>query len=180
MGMRRTVFIFIAAQVLIFGVAALMHGGWFGPLPEHDQAGVAEGVIAAALLAGFCLMGLWPNRLRAVALGAQGIALLGTLLGAVMIAIGAGPQSAGDVALHALTLVVLGAGLVRAWRISYAISLPLADGARGAGGMRGWPKRWTAGRSEEQCAPQPFFDPNPTFRRSIVTPEPDIECSQHS
>lgn len=93
--MNRTIPMFLGAEILIFGTAALAHSGVFGPGAAHHQAAIAEAVIAGDV---------------------QALALLGTLLGAVMIAIGIGPQSFGDLLVHALMLLVLVVGLVQVWR----------------------------------------------------------------
>jgi hypothetical protein len=69
-------------------------------------------VIAAVLLLGFFASVIWPRLTRRVAVGVQCFAILATLVGAFMIAIGVGPQSRADYVFHLILLVILGAGLV--------------------------------------------------------------------
>jgi predicted ferric reductase len=104
--------VFLAVEVAIFALASLVHRGVLVSGYEHSKAAVAEAVIAAVLLAGLLLSLMRPWSIRAYALLVQGFALLGTLTGVVMIAIGVGPRTAPDLALHALMLVTLGFGLV--------------------------------------------------------------------
>ncbi len=47
---------------------------------------------------------------------AQGFALLGTLVGVTMIAIGVGPQTTGDIVFHMLLIVLLVTGLIMTMR----------------------------------------------------------------
>jgi hypothetical protein len=78
---------------------------------EHPQAQIAEGVIAIVLLAGLALTWIRPMSVRAVGLAAQGLALLGTLVGVFTIAIGVGPRTPPDIAYHITILIVLVCGL---------------------------------------------------------------------
>ena len=64
---------FIAASLVHRGI--LVHGY------EHDRAAVAETVIGTVLLAATALAWLLPARTRAIGLGAQAFALLGTIVG---------------------------------------------------------------------------------------------------
>ncbi|HEV7609804.1 MAG TPA: hypothetical protein VGO61_20885 [Steroidobacteraceae bacterium] len=103
---------FLAAEVALFALASLVHRGALVSGYEHSKAAIAETVIAAVLLAGLLLSLIRPWSIRAYALLVQGFALLGTLVGVVMIAIGVGPRTAPDLALHAAMLTTLGFGLV--------------------------------------------------------------------
>jgi hypothetical protein len=108
--------ILLAAEVALFALAALVHRGVLVGGYEHTRAAIAEAVIAAVLAAGLMLSLMRPWSIRAYALLVQGFALLGTLVGVVMIAIGVGPRTAPDLALHAGMLAMLGFGLVIAKR----------------------------------------------------------------
>ncbi len=99
---------FIAASLVHRGI--LVHGY------EHDRAAVAETVIGGVLLAAAALAWLLPARTRAIGLGAQAFALLGTIVGLFTIAVGIGPRTAPDLAYHGSILALLVAGLVMAAR----------------------------------------------------------------
>ena len=107
---------FMLVQAATFLLAATVHFGVLIQGYEHLQAGVAETVIAAVLLAG--LIGTWvrPVALRGIGLAAQGFALAGTLVGLFTIAIGIGPRTVPDLAIHAVMVAELVAGLTVAYR----------------------------------------------------------------
>jgi hypothetical protein len=98
-------------QGVSFVLAGLVHRGVVVRGYEHAQAAVAETVIGAVLLGGLVFTWLRPHWVRAVGVSAQGFALLGTLVGVVMISVGVGPRTAPDVAYHAAMLMLLFAGL---------------------------------------------------------------------
>jgi hypothetical protein len=104
--------VFLGVEALVFAFAALFHGGVLAEGYEHREARIAEGLIAVALTFGLVAVVVRPAWTLVAALAAQGFALIGTVVGAVMIAIGIGPRSAPDVALHATMLALLTAGLV--------------------------------------------------------------------
>ena len=108
MGIR----LLLAVQAAVFGVAATIHAGVLTHGYEHVRARTAEGVIAAVLLVGLFMTAIAVRQLRTIALGVQGFALLGTLVGLFTIAIGVGPRSVLDLALHATMVTLLTAGLV--------------------------------------------------------------------
>jgi hypothetical protein len=94
-----------------FLAASVLHRGVPFPGAAHAKAATAETVIGAVLVTGAALAAARPVRARAVALVAQGFALVGTCVGVVMVAIGVGPRTAPDVAYHAGILGLLAAGL---------------------------------------------------------------------
>jgi hypothetical protein len=99
---------FVAAAVIHFG--ALLEG--YG----HREAGTAETVTAAVLLAGLALTWApspWPRR---ATVGAQAFATLGVLIGLFTTAVGVGPRTGPDVAYHVGILAVLAVGLAIALR----------------------------------------------------------------
>lgn len=102
----------LALEAVAFAAAALIHSGLLVAGHEHWKAETAESVIGAVLALGLAATFLWPRRARAVAFGAQGFALLGTLVGIFTIAVGVGPRSALDFAFHGGFLVALIAGLI--------------------------------------------------------------------
>lgn len=106
----------IALQVLLLGAAALVHAGILTAGYEHSRAATAEGIIALVLLAGLILSAIPSLPAHSLLLSVQIFALLGTLVGAFTIAIGVGPQTAGDIVFHAFLLAVLVIGLVLAVR----------------------------------------------------------------
>jgi hypothetical protein len=108
--------LFLIVGTALFVAASLVHAGILVSGFEHARAMVAEGVIGAVLGIGLLACLLWAGQAAAVALSVQAFALLGTLVGAFTIAVGMGPQTRGDIALHAVLLVVLSAGMFAAWK----------------------------------------------------------------
>jgi hypothetical protein len=103
---------FLSIEALVFGAAALIHAGVLVHGYEHGKAEAAESVIALALLAGLLATVSSPSSSRAIGLGAQGFALAGTLVGLLTIALGIGPRTAFDLALHAGMIALLAGGLI--------------------------------------------------------------------
>ena len=103
---------FLGTEAVAFGVAALIHAGVLIAGYQHHEATIAESVIAGVLTLGLIVSALQPRSSRAVALGVQGFALLGTLVGIFTMVIGIGPQSHVDVALHVGFVALLISGLV--------------------------------------------------------------------
>ncbi|HBY95831.1 MAG: hypothetical protein M5U01_16830 [Ardenticatenaceae bacterium] len=110
--MTQTIRLFMLFEGASFVAASLIHSGVFIAGYEHSQARVAEGVIAAVLIAGLVLSFVRRAWTRWVGLAAQGFALLGTLVGLFTIAIGIGPRTAPDLVYHATILAVLVWGLI--------------------------------------------------------------------
>ena len=116
--MTRRTKLLLAFQAVLFAAASLVHAGVLLSGYEHSRAAIAEGVIALVLLAGFVVSLVRPASARTIALVAQGLALVGTLVGAFTIAVGVGPQTTADYVFHALLLALLVSGLVVAGRSS--------------------------------------------------------------
>jgi hypothetical protein len=114
--MRTTIRLFLLIEGVSFLAAGLIHRGMFISGYAHQQASIAETVIAVALLIGLGLTWIWPGQTRLIGLVTQAFALLGTLIGAFTIAIGVGPRTAPDIAYHGAILAVLTLGLVIAAR----------------------------------------------------------------
>jgi hypothetical protein len=110
--MMGTIRIFMLVQAAIFGSAALIHSGRLLEGYQDQAAGTAESIIGLVLLIGLLLSWVPAPWGRRAAIAAQVFALLGTLLGAFIIAIGVGPRTPLDIAYHGLMLAVLIAGLV--------------------------------------------------------------------
>jgi ABC-type uncharacterized transport system permease subunit len=115
--------LFLIVEAAAFCGAALVHAGLLAYGYEHRAAMVAETVIAAVLVLGLFVSAVAPRSSRAVGLIVQGFALLGTLVGAVMIGIGVGPQSGFDIALHAGFIALLVTGLTVVARTREGMSL---------------------------------------------------------
>ena len=110
----------LLAETALFGAAALAHAGVLMSGFEHARARNAESVIAMVLAVGLASTWLAPSRAGGIGLGAQGFALLGTLVGISMIVIGRGPRTAFDLILHAVMLALLTFGLIAAGRVASA------------------------------------------------------------
>jgi len=110
--MARVVRGFLALEAAAFLAAAGVHSGLVLRGHEHARAATAETVIGVVLAAGLLASVLAPRWSRAVGLGAQGFALLGTCVGLLTIAIGVGPRTAPDLLFHGRIVAVLVAGLV--------------------------------------------------------------------
>ena len=108
---------------MAFAAAALVHAGVLADGYQHREAMIAESVIAGVLALGLLMSVMGPRWTRAVALGVQGFALLGTFVGIFTMAIGVGPQSRFDVALHVGFVALLISGItVAARREAYGAS----------------------------------------------------------
>jgi hypothetical protein len=114
--MRQTIRLFMLFEAATFVVAALIHFGVLAHGFEHQKAGTAESVIAVVLLTGFAWSLAAGRSTRLIGLAAQGLALMGTLVGVFMIAVGVGPRTVPDIAYHVLIVIVLTSGLVVAAR----------------------------------------------------------------
>jgi apolipoprotein N-acyltransferase len=110
--MIRTIRSFLFLEATAFSVAALTHFGLLIDGYQHHKAGIAESVIALLLFVGLSLSWIRPSMTRTVGMSAQGFALLGTLVGIFMIAIGVGPRTVPDITYHIVIVVVLAYGLV--------------------------------------------------------------------
>ena len=108
--------IWLAAQAGLFAGAALMHRGVFGAQHIHSRAATAESVIAGLLLLGLLGIIVVPLRTAVIALVVQVLAGIGTCIGIVMVAIGIGPHTPLDIALHAAMLVLIIAGIIHTRR----------------------------------------------------------------
>jgi len=107
---------FLLLEAGLLSAAAAVHSGLLLRGHAHGAARMAEGVIAAALLAAWALSFAMRGRTRKLALLAQSFALAGTLVGLFTIVIGIGPQSAPDLVLHFALAALLLAGLYFARR----------------------------------------------------------------
>jgi hypothetical protein len=105
-------------EAATFVAASLIHSGVLVAGYEHQQARIAEGVIATVLLAGAALTWILPAWTRQAGLAAQGFALLGTLVGIFTIIVGVGPRTLPDIVYHLAIVVVLVWGLIFAKRVS--------------------------------------------------------------
>src|SRR5262245_38566065 len=111
---------FLGLESAAFGAAALLHAGVLRHGYEHWKAATAESVIGFVLLAALVVSMVAPRSSRGVGLTALGFALAGTLVGVAMIAVGVGPQSSFDKALHVGFVLSLLAGLIFVARRSAA------------------------------------------------------------
>jgi hypothetical protein len=114
--MSQTIRRFLLLEGISFVIAGLFHSGALVDGYEHREAAVAESVIAVVLLVGFGMTWVWPARTRLIGIVAQGFALLGTLVGVFVIAIGVGPRTVPDIVYHVAIVVALVWGLVVAAR----------------------------------------------------------------
>ena len=110
--MTNVIRLFMLFEAASFIVAALIHSGMLIQGYQHSEASAAEGIIAVVLLVGVALTWVRPAWTRQIGLVAQSLALLGTLVGVFVIAIGVGPRIVPDVVYHIGIVVVLVWGLV--------------------------------------------------------------------
>jgi hypothetical protein len=114
--MAATVRLFLSLEALVFGLAALMHTGRLVSGYEHREAAIAESVIGIVLFAGLLVSLMAPTSSRRAGVLSQGFALLGTFVGLFTIAIGIGPRTALDLAIHAVMIALLAGGLLAVTR----------------------------------------------------------------
>lgn len=114
---RTKLALILSMEMALFAMASLVHAGILTPGFEHARATIAEGVLGAVLLLGLLALLIWPARGPIIALAVQGVALLGTLVGAFTIAVGVGPQTRGDAVFHVVLLLVLLTGILTTWRL---------------------------------------------------------------
>jgi hypothetical protein len=120
--------IFLLFEALTFIAASLVHFGILVHGYEHDKARVAEGVIAAVLLAGLIVSLVRSAWTAEAGVAAQGYALLGTLVGVFTIIVGVGPRTVPDLVYHGAIIAVLGWGLSEAMKASSGESREFAPG----------------------------------------------------
>ncbi len=116
MNMTQTIRFFLLFEAATFVAAALVHFGILIDGYEHQQAGVAESVIAAVLLTGLTVTWIGRAWTRRIGLAAQAFALAGTLVGVFTIVVGFGPRTLPDIAYHVAIVAVLVWGLAVAKR----------------------------------------------------------------
>ncbi len=114
--MTGTIRLFLLLEGATFVLAALVHAGAVVEGFAHRQARIAESVIAIVLLGGLVLTWIAPQWTRRIGVGAQALALLGTLMGVTAIAVGVGPRTVPDIIYHIGILAVLVWGIVVARR----------------------------------------------------------------
>lgn len=108
----------LLVEGLAFLAAALVHSGLWLSGYAHSQASRAETIIGLVLLAGLALTFLQPRATRAIGAVVQAFALLGTLVGTALVAVGVGPRTVPDIVFHVVLLTVLGVGLAAMLRSS--------------------------------------------------------------
>jgi hypothetical protein len=108
---------FLAAEIVLFVCASLLHRGILARGYEHAKAAIAEGVIAVVLTIGFAICVYRPFAAARTAINVQAIALLGVAVGVAMILIGVGPRSGLDYGIHAVMAVTLLFGIASARQI---------------------------------------------------------------
>lgn len=122
--MTQRIRIFLLFEAVTFVLAALAHSGMLVDGYEHQEARIAESVIALVLLGGLALSWIRPELTREAGIAAQGFALLGTLIGLFTIAVGVGPRTVPDVVYHIGIIAVL------IWGLFVTVRAPAADRQR--------------------------------------------------
>jgi len=107
---------FLAAEVVLFALASLLHRGVIAHGFQHARAAVAEGIIAVVLAIGLAINVYSPSEARPATLWTQGFALVGVGVGLAMILIGVGPRTGLDYGIHAVMALTLITGLMLAKR----------------------------------------------------------------
>lgn len=106
---------FLVVETLAFALAALIHGGVLISGYEHAEARTAESIIAMILAIGLLASWIRPAWTQRAGVIAQGLAVLGTLIGVFTVIVGIGPRTVPDVIYHVGILVLL------LWGLTYAI-----------------------------------------------------------
>jgi hypothetical protein len=127
-GIRRTR-VFLAVEVIVFAAASAVHSGLLVGGYRHEEARIAEAVIATVLLGGLVVTLVRPGLTRQAGLFAQGFALLGTLVGLFTIIVGVGPRTVPDVILHSGLVILLTWGLASVRRMPADRTLPVGEGS---------------------------------------------------
>src|ERR1700730_9844874 len=109
--MIRTIRVFMLVEAAAFVTVALTHFGFLFTGYAHHRAGIAESVIACALLLGLTVSFARPVLTASAGLVAQAFALLGTLVVIFTIFVGVGPRTVPDVLYHVVIVLVLATGL---------------------------------------------------------------------
>jgi hypothetical protein len=103
---------FLIVEVAWFALASLTHSGVLLSGHENHRAKFAELAIATLLGIGLIAGLALPHHMRPIALAVQGLALIGVLTGFMLVASGAGPQTAFDLILHGTAFVLLLLGFI--------------------------------------------------------------------
>lgn len=109
--MTQRIRVFLGAEVVVFAIASAVHFGVVSSDQRDVGAAIAEGVIAAVLLAGLIVAVLRPGVARAAGIATQGFALFFTCIGFSLVLF-VGPTKGLDVAFHLIMLPLLITGLV--------------------------------------------------------------------
>ena len=107
---------FLLLQIAIFLSLVSIHFGLLIGGYRHRDAGTAELMIVAVLVAGLLLTWTPPPWRRRAATAAQSFGILGALVGLVTIAIGIGPRTLLDLTLNGTLLLTLIVGLASTLR----------------------------------------------------------------
>jgi len=126
--MTNRIRLFLGLEAAIFIVAALIHFEVLVDGYYDREAGIAEGVIAGALLAGLLTSLLRADMTGRAGLIAQGFALAGTFVGLTLL-LTVGPRTTLDLVIHLVMVLVLVIGLVTTVRAP-TVSGPLTTGIR--------------------------------------------------
>lgn len=99
---------FFLGEAVAFGAAALAHAGLPVEGYEHRDTIIFDSVLGGILFLGYVLIRLNPSWTRRTGIVAQGIALLGTVIGRFSIIAGSGPRTILDLVFYrAITAVLL-------------------------------------------------------------------------
>jgi hypothetical protein len=105
--MMKTIRLFLFIEAVAFAAASFIHTGLLFADFADPPARIAEGLISFVLFAGLALTWIRPAWTRTVALGAQGFALLGTLVGITAITLVPGPRRPADIVFHIAMVALL-------------------------------------------------------------------------
>jgi hypothetical protein len=119
--------IFLALEAALFIAAALIHIEVVMDGYHDRESGIAESVIAVALLAGLLTSLLRPAATRQAGIIAQGFALVGTLVGVTLL-LTVGPRTALDIVIHLAMVIVLVMGLLSTVRSPHTVSEQVTTG----------------------------------------------------
>lgn len=103
--------LFLIFEGAVFFTAAIFHSGLLSSAYQNLPSAIVEVLLTAAMAGAFGISLTRPRQTRLASISVHVGALLLTLVGIIIIAMGIGPRTAPDVIYHMIMLLVLARGL---------------------------------------------------------------------